>query len=96
MELGRISSALNPGVVETAATEAVRTPEQVSQERDLIKAVKALNGSELFGHDRELTFVFDRESRKALVRVVNRETREVVMQIPPESVMRMAREHNRR
>jgi uncharacterized FlaG/YvyC family protein len=71
------------------------TPEQTSRNRELIKAVKAVNSSELFGQDSELTFVFDRENRRALVRVINKQTREVMMQIPPEYVIKMAEEKSR-
>ena len=96
MEVGRITpTGSGQGPVDMAAPSAVRSPEEISQERELIKAVKALNGTDLFGHDSELTFVFDRETRRALVRVVNKETREVVLQIPPEYVIRMAQERQR-
>ena len=61
-------------------------------ERELIRAVKAINQAELFGSDRELTFVFDRETHRALVRIIDRETKEVITQIPPEHALQMARE----
>ncbi len=67
-------------------------PEIAAEQRDLIKAVKAVNASDLFGNNSELTFVFDREARRTLVRVVDRNTREVLMQLPPERVLRMAGE----
>ncbi len=66
--------------------------ETVSSQRQLIQAVKAVNGAELFGYNSELTFVFDRQTHRALVRVVNKDTREVIMQIPAENVLRMAQE----
>jgi len=64
--------------------------EVLAENRDLIRAVKALNATELFGQDNELTFVLDRETRRPLVRIVNRETKEVIRQIPPEYILRMA------
>jgi uncharacterized FlaG/YvyC family protein len=45
---------------------------------------------------RELSFVFDRDTRKTLVRVINRTTQEVMMQIPAERVIQMAREASHR
>jgi uncharacterized FlaG/YvyC family protein len=45
----------------------------------------------LFGHDNELTFVLDRASRRAVVRIVNRDTHEVIQQIPAEYVLRRSR-----
>jgi uncharacterized FlaG/YvyC family protein len=64
----------------------VATPE----ERTLIQAVHAVNAAEYFGQDKELSFVVDRKTRRAVVRIVNRETREVVKSIPDESVLRLA------
>jgi flagellar protein FlaG len=65
---------------------------QISQRRELITAVKALNQTELFGENNELTFALDRYSHKPVVRLVDRKTREVVRQIPSEQVLRMANE----
>ena len=64
--------------------------EQKVADRELIQAVKALNATELFGQNNELTFVMDRDTHRPLVRIVDRETREVVRQIPPEYALRMA------
>ncbi len=61
-------------------------------QRSLIQAVKAVNGAELFGSRNELTLVFDRATRRTLVRIVDRETGEVVDQIPAESVLKLAEE----
>jgi flagellar protein FlaG len=71
-------------------------PRAVNQDqRTLIQAVKAVNATEMFGQDNELTFFLDRNSRRAVVRIVNKKTREVVQQIPPEYVLRMAEEIKR-
>jgi uncharacterized FlaG/YvyC family protein len=64
-------------------------------ERVLIHAVKAVNASEMLGQDNELTFVLDPAVRRAVVRIVNRHTREVVQQIPSEYVLRMPEEMKR-
>jgi flagellar protein FlaG len=80
-----------------SAPAQTSTPQPVSAERRaLIQAVKAVNGSELFGQDNELTFVMDRNTRRAVVRIVNRKTREVIQQIPAEYVLRMAEEYKGR
>lgn len=65
-------------------------------QRTLIHAVKAVNAAETFGQDNELTFVMDRAARRAVVRIVNRKTREVIQQIPAEYVLRLAEEINTR
>ncbi len=51
-----------------------------------------MNAAELLGQDNELSFVVDRNTRRAVVRIVNRETREVIRQIPDEYVLRLAEE----
>ena len=63
-----------------------------ADQQALVKAVKAVNASELFGQDNELTFILDRNTHRAVVRIVNRNTREVVQQIPDEYVLRLAEE----
>ena len=54
--------------------------------------MQAVNGANLLGHDKELSFIVDRNTRQAIVRIVNRETREVIVQIPNEHVLRLAEE----
>jgi uncharacterized FlaG/YvyC family protein len=70
------------------AEPLLRQPEK----KEVIEAVKAVNKAELFGQENELTYVVDRQSRKLLVRIVNKETRELVRQIPDEYVQRLASE----
>jgi flagellar protein FlaG len=72
------------------AVSVPRPSEKLVEQRALIQAVKALNAAELFGQNCELTFVLDRETRRPLVRLVDRKTNEVIRQIPPEYVLRMA------
>jgi flagellar protein FlaG len=64
--------------------------DQAAPARDVVQAVKALNETEMFGQDNELEFQRDQESRRMVVRVVNRKTQEVVSQVPPEYVLRLA------
>ena len=66
-------------------------PEQRAENRELILAVKAVNSSELLGYDSELAMFVDRETRKPVVRLVDKETKEVIRQIPAEHVLQMAR-----
>ncbi len=75
-----------------AAASAALPPEKLSEHRELVQAVKAMNEAELFGQDQELTFAMDRETRRPVVRIIDRKTNEVVRQIPPELVLRMARD----
>jgi uncharacterized FlaG/YvyC family protein len=66
--------------------------ERTAQQPELIQAVKAVNVAELFGQNNELTFVMDRATHRPLVRLIDRQTREVILQIPPEYLLRMAEE----
>jgi flagellar protein FlaG len=88
MEIGSV----NLNLAAPVSVEPVSPRETAAQNRELIKAVKALNGTELFGQNNELTFVLDRDTRRPIVRLVDRNTKEVIRQIPPEYALRLAQE----
>ena len=73
----------------TAPVEAVRA-DQAAENREVVRAVQALNGTEMFGQENQLTFQRDAATQRMVVRIVNRKTNEVVSQIPPEYVLRLA------
>jgi uncharacterized FlaG/YvyC family protein len=75
-----------------APAAAAIPPEQAVANRDVIQAVKALNAAATFGNQNEITFQVDRASRLPVIRIVDRETKEVVDQIPPEYILRLAEE----
>jgi uncharacterized FlaG/YvyC family protein len=75
--------------VATAVTAAISTEEQ-AQNRQLIRAVRAVNGVELYGQDSVVTFVLD-QAGHPLLQVVNRKTKEVIRQIPPQDVLSAAK-----
>ena len=76
-----------------AAPAPVAAPaEQQSENREVIRAVKALNSTEMFGENNELQFQKDPQSRRMIVRIVDRKTKEVLSQIPPEYVLQLAAE----
>ena len=68
--------------------------EKMAEDRSVARAVKALNGAELFGQDNELMFQRDSQTRRMIIRVVNRKTKEVISQVPPEYVLRLAADAN--
>jgi uncharacterized FlaG/YvyC family protein len=75
------------------AAPALITPSPVetqAQQREVIQAVKALNAAEMFGEHNQLQFQKDPDTHKMVVQVVNRETGELVSQIPPKYVLEMA------
>jgi len=58
--------------------------------REVIQAVRAVNASDKLGDKNELTFSLDRHTRRPIVKIVNRDTKEVVEQIPSEQVLLLA------
>ena len=78
-----------------APTEPAAPQPAGADQRALIQAVKAVHAADLFGSENELSFVLDRNTRRAVARIVNRETGEVVAHIPLESVLQMALEKGR-
>jgi flagellar protein FlaG len=58
--------------------------------REVIQAVRAVNASGKLGDRNELTFSLDRRTRRPVITIVNRDTNEVVDQIPSEQVLRLA------
>ena len=65
-------------------------PEQAARNRELVRAIKTINDGGSLGPSNELRFGFDPDTGQALIKIVNRVTNEVVMQLPPESALRTA------
>jgi flagellar protein FlaG len=86
MNIGAVTRSIPP--VEPAAPVSVS--EQPAQTRDVVQAVKALNATEMFGEENELVFQMDHQAKRMVVQIVNRQTKEVVSQIPPEYVLRLS------
>lgn len=61
-----------------------------AQQQQLVQAVHAVNLAEVFGQNTELTFSFEPKTHRAILRVVDKETGEVIRQLPPEYVLRLA------
>ena len=77
--------------VQSAPVTAQAIPvDKAAENRDAVQAVKALNGAQMFGQDNELMFQRDRSTNRMVIRLVDRKTDEVVSQIPPEYVLRLA------
>ena len=83
-------------VADPHAPAPVNPAERAAVVRDVVRAVKALNAAEMFGPENELRFQRDPETRKMVMRLVNRETSEVVSQVPQECVLRLAAESEHR
>jgi uncharacterized FlaG/YvyC family protein len=73
-----------------AAPVTVIPSDQAAENREVVRAVKAVNATEMFGQENQLMFRRDPESQRMVVRVVNRKTEEVISQIPAEYLLRLA------
>jgi uncharacterized FlaG/YvyC family protein len=82
-------SPVNRTAVPVAAVTDI-PPEQAAENRTIVQAVKAVNASEMFGQDNQLVFQRDLSTQRMVVQVINPKTHEVVSQIPPEYVVRLA------
>ena len=65
--------------------------EEFAQRRELVQAAKSVNSSGVLGQN-QLVFLVDRATHRVIIRIENRDTHEVVLQLPPEYVMRLARD----
>jgi len=77
--------------LQSAPAQVTPVPvDQSAGNREVVQAVKALNGTEMFGQDNHLRFQKDRHTGRMVVQVVNSKTDEVISQIPPEYVLSLA------
>ena len=85
-----VRSTGTPALAHLQSEQQTLSPRETADRRELVRAVRAINQVQLFGERNELTYFFDRESRRTVARIVNRETREVVRQLPTEEALRLA------
>ena len=71
------------------APSGAPTAEQAAERRQVIQAVKTVNQSGQLGRN-QLVFLVDSQTHRPIIRVEDRETHELVLQIPPEYVLRLA------
>ena len=88
-------TAINRSATSMHAPEPAVATDKVAEKREVVQAVKAVNGTEMFGPENELRFQRDPETNRFVVRVVNRKTREVISQVPEEYVLRLAEDMKR-
>ena len=65
-------------------------PEQAAKNREIAKAIRTINEGGGVGPTSELRFSIDRDTGRALIRIVDRVTNEVIAQVPPEATLRTA------
>jgi uncharacterized FlaG/YvyC family protein len=77
-----------PQIASTVESVAVSSIE-AAHRRQVAAALRGLNQMNVFGASRELTFTFDRTSHQMIIRVIDRDTHELVMQLTPEYLLRL-------
>jgi flagellar protein FlaG len=82
----------------TQAAPAMAAPvsaDTALQNRQLVQAVKALNKSDMLSEDNGLEFQKDPDSKRWVIKVVNKATGDVISQVPAEYVLRLADDLNK-
>jgi len=86
-------TTIQPSV--SALPQAPSLPvQEAAQRRQLHTAAKSINDSGLLGRN-QIVFLLDRKTHRPIIRVEDRDTHEVLLQIPPEYVLRLAQELNK-
>jgi len=68
--------------------------QDIAQRRQLLQATKSVNESGLLG-DNQIVFSVDSQTHRPVIRIEDPDTHEVVLQIPPEYLLRLAQDLGR-
>jgi uncharacterized FlaG/YvyC family protein len=85
-------NGVNRSVPSAPAQVTTAPVDRAVENREVVQAVKALNGTEMFGQDNQLRFQKDPQTKRMVVQVVNKNTGEVISQVPAEYVLRLAQD----
>jgi len=90
MTIGEVQQIRASGV--DVQRESAQGPglEQAARNREIARAVRTLNEAQAVGASSELRFAVDRATGESLIRIVDRATNEIITQVPPEAVLRLA------
>lgn len=94
MNVSSVTSVYASAGQSNTPTSYVSSSASPANQSVLAQAVAAVNNSDLLGPENELTFVVDRAAHMVVIRLVNKETREMIEQIPAQDVVRIAEELN--
>lgn len=90
MTIGEVQQIRASGVDAHRETPQGPSVDQAARNRELSRAVRTLNEAQAVGASSELRFAVDRVTGESLIRIVDRATNEVITQVPPEAVLRLA------
>jgi uncharacterized FlaG/YvyC family protein len=71
-------------------------PQMDLSNREAVAAVEAINKLELLGQNNELVFQVDPQTRRPVMLIRNRYSKEVLVRVPPDYVLRLAAELRRK
>jgi hypothetical protein len=78
------------GIGRTSRAHAPAATEPATDTREVVQAVRALNGAELLGKENLLVYEMDPKARRIVVRLVNRRTGDMVTEVPIQHLLRLA------
>ncbi len=70
-------------------TSAPAPQEDPASTRQIVTAVRALNEAELMGPNHQLTYTRDTKTQQPVIHVIERDTGQVVDQLPPEAILQL-------
>jgi flagellar protein FlaG len=73
-----------------AATPEPAAGAKLQVKRETAQAVARVNSAQVFGANNELTFAVDRATKRTVIRLVDKNTGDVVRQIPSETILHLA------
>ena len=83
-----IVSVSHPAQVSPAVPDT-RSPNPPMENQVLIQAVQGMNDSQVAGEDGEWTLAIDQQTRLPVIRIISRQTDQVVMQLPAEYILQL-------
>lgn len=90
MTIGELQSIRPTEGLDGRSGEPGTSAPRAAKNREIARAVREINEGSGVGASSELRFSVDRESGEPLIRIVDRVTDEVITQIPPEAILRIA------
>jgi flagellar protein FlaG len=90
MTISPLQATLAGGGTDAQNSSEKPGPQQAARNRQILQAIRAINDKETLGPGSELRFSVDRHTNRPLIQIVDRATNEVLNQIPPEEVLRLA------
>lgn len=90
MTFGSVQGIVRADSVRSEETGGVLSPEQATKNREIIRAVQAVNDSGGLAGGGELRYALEGETGRLLIRIVDPVTNEVIRQVPSETVLRVA------